>query len=118
MSETLKPCPFCGGKAEISMFLYHGEERYYAECSNYTCTVKPRTITTFKTEEEVIAAWNKRFGEKRIQALEKALKMAGQNITCWACENRKSAFCEKCRESSNWKFNESVFIKHAEGEER
>jgi hypothetical protein len=50
--------------------------------------------------------------KKRIHALERALKMAGHNITCWVCEHivRDSDFCVTCdNEFSNWSFNQEVF---------
>jgi hypothetical protein len=51
--------------------------------------------------------------ERRIHALEKALKMAGHNITCWACEHiGNSDFCNKCDNTfSNWSFNQDAFGK-------
>jgi Flp pilus assembly protein TadB len=51
--------------------------------------------------------------EKRTYALERALKTAGRNITCWACEHiGKSDFCNKCDSVfSNWSFNQKVFGK-------
>jgi hypothetical protein len=51
--------------------------------------------------------------DKRIHALERALKMAGHNITCWACEHiGESGFCDTCNTAfSNWSFNQEVFGK-------
>jgi recombinational DNA repair protein RecR len=51
--------------------------------------------------------------KSRIHALERALKMAGHNITCWACKHiGRSDFCNKCDNSfSNWSFNQKVFEK-------
>ena len=65
MEEKLKPCPFCGGKAE-----YHCEEHDWSDCG-YLSTAKyydayvecencgART-EIFDTKEEAISAWNKR----------------------------------------------------------
>jgi Lar family restriction alleviation protein len=59
-SKELKPCPFCGGNAEIRMFINDGEKRYYTACFNDTCAIRPHSITTFKTQKKAIAAWNTR----------------------------------------------------------
>ena len=49
----LKPCPFCGGTAEITLFL-----------GNYMIACRECPGSTFPckgmTKEEVIKAWNKR----------------------------------------------------------
>jgi hypothetical protein len=49
--------------------------------------------------------------EQRIYALERVLKMAGSNITCWACERiGMSDFCTQCDNAfSNWSFNQEIF---------
>jgi hypothetical protein len=41
------------------------------------------------------------------------LKIAGHNITCWACEHiGKPGFCDTCNATfSNWSFNLEVFGK-------
>ena len=53
MRDELKPCPFCGGEAEITKW----HEGYFAECKKQHCG---GTIGAYKTEEEAIEAWNKR----------------------------------------------------------
>lgn len=53
MSEELKPCPFCGGEAEITKW----HEGYFVECREQSCG---GTIGAYKTEEETIEAWNTR----------------------------------------------------------
>jgi hypothetical protein len=49
--------------------------------------------------------------KKRIYALERALKMAGRNITCWACKHiGKHVSCVTCdKDFSNWSFNQESF---------
>lgn len=65
MSETLKPCPFCGGPGE----LYFNGEDYMAGCSVAVqdayadkivgfCEMEP--VIACKTEEHAIRAWNTR----------------------------------------------------------
>ena len=54
MSEGLKPCPFCGQTER----LHKGDTGYgitvYCECRNST--------RTYHSEEQAIAAWNRRAG--------------------------------------------------------
>lgn len=57
MNEELKPCPFCGGKAEIIIFS--------AEYGTVTvgCTNEECDITmgkAFFSDEEAIQHWNRR----------------------------------------------------------
>ena len=55
----LKPCPFCGGKAEIhERACYFGcaFKMYYAiECCDCLCE-----IGDLETETDVVIAWNRR----------------------------------------------------------
>ena len=48
----LKPCPFCGGEAEL--FGIESNGIFYVECSN--CDAN----NNFDTPEKAISAWNKR----------------------------------------------------------
>lgn len=49
----LKPCPFCGGEAQI---LIIKEQKFHS----VRC-IKCRTLTDiYETEEEAIEAWNRR----------------------------------------------------------
>lgn len=51
MKETeLKPCPFCGGKAELSNYTH-----YWIGCKD--CWVETKC---YKSKEEAIEAWNRR----------------------------------------------------------
>ena len=65
MMSELKPCPFCGGKAEIE----HNEILTlmfsYVVCRN--CGAKTgeyRVNSTYSSDEKAIEAWNRRAGEK------------------------------------------------------
>lgn len=64
--ETLKPCPFCGGSAElkdarkclvVSRASYITP--YSVSCGNRKCKVAPYT-RYFDNEQEAITAWNRR----------------------------------------------------------
>lgn len=67
MTEKLKPCPFCGEEPylqfrESDKTLLDVE--FYVECANPYCGVEPVT-SGFETEEDAIAAWNRRAGDER-----------------------------------------------------
>ena len=54
MSDKLKPCPFCGEKAEL-MTIYRDIKQYRVECKSYcveTCA--------FVDKNHVIKLWNRR----------------------------------------------------------
>lgn len=52
----LKPCPFCGGKAEIYDGITFGFQRQYEpRCVKCECA-----IGLYDTEEQAAEAWNRR----------------------------------------------------------
>lgn len=54
--EELRPCPFCGDEAVI----FSVEEGVYCvSCTSDSCIANVAT-QTFSSEEEAIAAWNRR----------------------------------------------------------
>lgn len=53
--EILKPCPFCGGEAHISV----SSDGYGVECSNDRC-IDMLCLNAIPTEAEAIKAWNTR----------------------------------------------------------
>ena len=64
MSEELKPCPFCGGKATVLMdYIESDDETIYDDFSIvHWCDLMAYKVRTkkFKTEGDAISAWNKR----------------------------------------------------------
>ena len=73
MNDTkLKPCPFCGGKAEI---FFDDYKKYLIQCSNCSAFVgieiengvelKDGWRATFGTEEQAAEAWNRRADNDR-----------------------------------------------------
>jgi len=59
--EKLKPCPFCGGEADIVSTTYYSGRTYdyVAGCRFKKCLIKPRT-EKFEFLEEAITTWNTR----------------------------------------------------------
>jgi len=73
MSDELKPCPFCGGKATVDQQYdetWDGEEAgvdLYCDigCENDDCGVKPSVSSWDSTYEDAVERWNTRKGEER-----------------------------------------------------
>lgn len=55
MSEELRPCPFCGGEAEI---VRNSSGSYFARCTNRQCAAKTRLY--HENENGARQAWNRR----------------------------------------------------------
>ena len=53
--NEIKPCPFCGGKAE----LFHSYDGYYC----VQCTVCYCSTLNFRKEQTAINFWNRRVEE-------------------------------------------------------
>ena len=72
MTEEIKPCPFCGGEAELDFahknFVYTDDDGiaretgffYTVKCINAVCGC---AIGTYSDAEMAIEAWNRRAGE-------------------------------------------------------
>ncbi len=61
--ERLKPCPFCGGEAEIVSLLYVPYSIFYVKCKECEISQNP-----YFEKQDAIAAWNRR--EEAEKALE------------------------------------------------
>ena len=62
MTEELKPCPFCGGKAEVRTLTYKDTKVYGIFClpdleAEYS---HGHFIDNYANKQEAIAAWNRR----------------------------------------------------------
>lgn len=51
----LKPCPFCGGKAELNVYPFDTRNEYQVECENCFCQTY-----VYDTEQDAIEAWDRR----------------------------------------------------------
>jgi Lar family restriction alleviation protein len=67
MSDILKPCPFCGGKAELHLFQMHAEdEPYAASISCPECGVNGAEewmVDGKDFKQRAIKKWNRRMKE-------------------------------------------------------
>lgn len=74
MTEELKPCPFCGGKASADGHIRYGKplkdawwedgspitEAFYTNCMNCGALARSGIVGGFKTKAEAIERWNTR----------------------------------------------------------
>lgn len=67
MDHALKPCPFCGGAAELKELHYLESELPYSyvHCTNPKCTLHHNTAhfsggNHARNTEDAVAAWNNR----------------------------------------------------------
>ena len=58
MDKQLKPCPFCGGEAEIRKGRSCMQAHYAVVCKDKTC--QGRAQKTFFVEYAAIKSWNRR----------------------------------------------------------
>ena len=97
IERRLKPCPFCGGHAEIKCdVLYRG---YNARCQ--LCGVNTRN---FETKDEAIEAWNRRAERKKgkwIYDTERVMRdgWINRQFHCSVCGDQEITlynFCPHC----------------------
>lgn len=60
--RELKPCPFCGGEAEIGHSnLFSGKMASYCECNNCGATGEYFDVSSkYSSDDKAIEAWNRR----------------------------------------------------------
>lgn len=100
MSE-LKPCPFCGGEAEVRHSVTCGYDSYWVECKDFqNCRGRVSPVTD--VESIAVTAWNTRY----VETCEVELRESGWGGytrhcgTCGAdldCDTRnKQNYCPSC----------------------
>ena len=57
-SLKIKPCPFCGGRADIRYSIH----RALIECTNHKCKIQPSTWLHVETDsvDKLVKIWNTR----------------------------------------------------------
>ena len=113
MTEKLLPCPFCGGEAESKMYLWghHAETHEPIWCYYIYCTsCDAMTDDVFKTEEEAIAAWNRRDHirdtTKKVSYADRIRSMSDEELARWLVD---ATVCERvCDEDEYCHGNECV----------
>lgn len=68
MNETkLKPCPFCGGIAEIKHDFYDNDQHSYVRCRGCRCKISDVQISTeYSSDEKAAERWNRRVDDAEI----------------------------------------------------
>lgn len=61
MSEELRPCPFCGGKAQLRLEKDFKMHQAYKICC-LSCPARMEAL--FHSQWEAISAWNRRAGDE------------------------------------------------------
>jgi len=109
MSETLKPCPFCGGEAFVHMLGNEIAKGYYIACDE--CGAK--TIV-FGYEAEAIEEWNRRVatdmnvGDKEtviIEPFTTDMNHVGY-CKCGYLVNAEWKYCPNCGAKLDWSDDE------------
>ena len=62
MPNELKPCPFCGGEAEIIKTNQCMAKYYSVVCKNKSC--RGRGAKPISSKHHAIAAWNRRANDE------------------------------------------------------
>ena len=102
-TNELKPCPFCGGEAEITKW----HEGYFVECREQRCG---GTIGAYKTEEEAIDAWNTR--KERTCHVRQAYFHDCSDLDnlmegiAFSPEDTVACICDFC--GMNWRFDRGI----------
>ena len=58
----LKPCPFCGGKAELKTVNQCFAEAYYVRCKDKTC--RGRAAKAVRSIHAAVKSWNRRSSDE------------------------------------------------------
>lgn len=88
--SKLKPCPFCGNKAEV----YEECELIKIRCSNYMCQA---SVSSWHDEvEDAIDAWNKRSADRPQGEWIPNSPFTGKCSECGADGNLKDNYCSNC----------------------
>ena len=62
MHDKPKACPWCGKRGRVR-FKWKSKERsimFHVGCENALCPIRPSTPYVFASEEDAVAAWNRR----------------------------------------------------------
>lgn len=83
MAETLRPCPFCGGEAEL---VRNSSGSYFVRCTDRQCAAKTRLF--HENENGARASWNRR-AERTCRVVIKERKLS-------QCQTLVTKSCSVC----------------------
>lgn len=109
MSDELKPCPFCGGEADIEETSFMEHATFSVGCRSMEgpdeC-IGQQSLLTFARKSEAIAAWNRRAspipegGEEAREAAQRIVDWADNGKLAddeWLVERNETAIIAICR---------------------
>ena len=113
MAQELKPCPFCGGKAELRTRVLERERKDEPLYSFVCCTscfasgpnfhYKDIDRTGINPTDEAAKAWNKRAGKETMQNIDVLRQMSIDELTRFLVNNGAETpldFCQGCEKYS------------------
>ena len=130
MTDELKPCPFCGGPAEVRHVLRCGQDAWTACCDE---SVDPdccgSTDPTYFKKSDAIAAWNRRATPPPASVVERdprtnpqpgdVKEYADGSIWVWGKHpsiDDKQAFAQQCEDTAEWLTREQWAARQQERE--
>ena len=91
MTEILKRCPFCGGKARIKTCECDDVSSWQVTCGNPKCFCSSALF--YSTREEAVSAWNARPID------DDKVKYEPTSYSCRACKNATDKEVKRLREA-------------------
>lgn len=80
----LKPCPFCGGEAQLLRISKspNGVEEWFVSCGSDSCSLYPHSTIPYASAEIAAAAWNRRAvgTPSNAAAMREALEFADSHL--------------------------------------
>lgn len=94
MTEDLKPCPFCGGEAEIREL----DCFYYISHDKKECDVEAIETFLCESKREAIEAWNHRYEPtcQKVETLNRDGHEIGRCSNCRAWIRESNNYCSQC----------------------
>jgi len=113
---ALLPCPFCGGAAYTVST--NDERMWFAGCRDCYCNVGESYDRSampehmFSSEEEAIAAWNRRAGQAHaaglLEALEAAERAIAEYYRYWTGGETRGSYDGKPERNGLWEARQKV----------
>lgn len=93
MDETLLPCPFCGGEAEL---VRNSSGSYFVRCADRQCSAKTRLF--HENENGARASWNRRAERtcRVVRSGEPSATGVPRERRCSGCGGRLTRFGAYC----------------------
>lgn len=90
MAETLRPCPFCGGEAEL---VRNSSGSYFVRCTDRQCAAKTRLF--HENENGARASWNRR-AERTCRMVDNGCELCCSECDCRHDYDDEPNYCHNC----------------------